>query len=103
MTYTAPSTPFVPAAVRCTVYRSSRKEYTYLYLAEGREWDDLPGDLQRMFGEPVEVMHLDVDATTRLARADVGVVRKHLEEVGYHVQLPPRQPLEDEIGAGISC
>lgn len=85
--------------MHCTVYRSGKKEYTYLYLAEGQAWDDLPEDLRRMFGEPVEVMDLDLDATSRLARADIGAVRRHLEEVGYYVQLPPGHSIEDEIGA----
>ena len=88
--------------MHCIVYRSTLREYTYLYLAEGRDWEELPEDLQRMFGAPVEVLTLDLDAASRLARADIESVRQRLRETGYFLQLPPRHRLEDEIEAGLT-
>ena len=88
--------------MRCTVYRSDSKEFTYIYLAESQDWDELPADLRTMFGEGTEVMQLDLATTRKLARADIAVVRHHLEQDGYFLQLPPRHSLEDEIGAGMA-
>ena len=82
---------------RCTVYRSSRKEETYLFLAEDTQFEDLPEELQRTFGDPLRVMELDLGQTRRLARADPGEVRARLESVGYFLQLPPDLPVEELI------
>lgn len=88
--------------MRCTVYRSPLREYTYLYLADGREWDDLPEDLRARFGAPEEVMSLDLRATTRLARVDIEAVRAALEREGHYLQFPPGHSLEDEIETGLT-
>jgi uncharacterized protein YcgL (UPF0745 family) len=82
---------------RCTVYRSSRKAETYLYLAEGRELEDLPEGLRAVLGEPVRVMELELDDTRRLARADVRDVQQALAGQGYFLQMPPERSVEEEI------
>lgn len=81
----------------CTVYRSGRKTETYLYLAQGREFEDLPPDLRKAFGEPAFVMHLNLGADRRLARVDTRSVLKHLETDGFYLQLPLQIPIEEEI------
>lgn len=75
--------------MKCTVYRSSLKDFTYVYLAEGKFFDDLPVSLQKAFGEPVFVMTLDLTPGRKLAYEDAGLVRRSLAEQGYHLQLPP--------------
>jgi uncharacterized protein YcgL (UPF0745 family) len=84
-------------AMRCTVYRSSRKEYTYLYLADGMRLDDLPEPLIALFGESEAVVRLDLAERTRLAHADPETVRSRLREEGYYLQLPPDLPVEEEL------
>ena len=81
----------------CTIFRSSRKEDTYLYLAQGLEFSDLPETLRHSFGEPVEVMSLDVTSETRLANAENQAVMQALTDPGYYLQFPPKLPIEDEI------
>ena len=81
--------------MKCTVFRSASREFTYLYLAEGREWDDLPDSLRELFGEAETVMEIDLDERSSLAQEDIDVVRTHLADPGYHLQLPPT---EDESG-----
>ena len=81
----------------CTVYRSDRKAETYLYLAQGHAFEDLPSELRRAFGEPAFVMHLNLGADRRLARVDTRSVLKHLDADGYYLQLPPEIPVEEEL------
>jgi uncharacterized protein YcgL (UPF0745 family) len=81
----------------CTVYRSDRKTETYLYLAQGRTFEDLPQQLREAFGEPAFVMRLELDADRRLARVDARRVLQHLEADGFYLQLPPEIPVEEEI------
>lgn len=76
--------------MKCTVYRSSLKDFTYVYLAEGKSFDDLPGSLQKVFGEPGLVMDLKLTHERTLAYEDIGLVMKNLAENGYHLQMPPQ-------------
>lgn len=79
----------------CTVYRSRTREYTYVYLAEGEAFEDLPQSLRTVFGEPEVVMELDLAQRESLAQEDIHAVRTNLAAQGYHLQLPPS---EDESG-----
>jgi hypothetical protein len=81
----------------CTVFRSGRKAETYLYLAQGRVFEDLPRELREAFGEPCFVMALNLTENRRLAHVDAGQVLEHLEEQGFFLQLPPEIPVEEEI------
>jgi len=82
----------------CKVYRSDKKAETYLYLAEDMEFDDLPTQLQERFGEPAFVLRLELSTDHRLARVDVTKVLESLAEHGFYLQLPPKLPVEEEIG-----
>lgn len=77
--------------MKCSIFRSSLKDYTYIYLAPGVEFDDLPVSLMKVFGEPVLVMELELTPDRKLANEDVGQVLHHLAEEGYHLQMPPQE------------
>jgi len=83
--------------MRCTILCSDKKLWHYIYLAEGKEFDQLPAALQAQFPHPREIMQLDLDQRKCLAHADIAIVRKRLEEHGYFLQLPPELPVEEEI------
>ena len=82
----------------CKIYRSDKKAETYLYLADDMEFDDLPVELRERFGEPAFVLCLELSADRRLARVDVKKVLASLAEHGFYLQLPPKLPVEEEIG-----
>lgn len=75
--------------MKCSVWKSSSKEFTYVYLTEGQNFDDLPIALRKAFGEPERVMDLDLNPGRKLAYEDIEQVRHNLVEQGYHLQLPP--------------
>jgi len=81
----------------CKVYRSDKKTETYLYLADDMEFDDLPAELLKRFGEPAFVLHLELSADRKLARVEVKKVLESLAEQGFYLQLPPKLPVEKEI------
>ena len=81
----------------CKVFRSDKKAETYLYLAEGCNFADLPLELQQRFGEPAFVMGLELSPERELARLDVAKVLQGLQKSGFYLQLPPELPLEEEI------
>jgi len=81
--------------MQCSVFRSNLKDFTYIYLIEGYEFDDLPESLRKVFGEPQLVMELELNTQRKLAYEDVKQVMANLAEHGYHLQLPPT---DDETG-----
>ena len=81
--------------MKCSVIRSSLKDFTYIYLLEGEDYDDLPESLKNVFGKPEFVMNLELTPQRKLANEDVNQVMENLAEKGYHLQLPLQ---EDESG-----
>jgi uncharacterized protein YcgL (UPF0745 family) len=75
--------------MKCEIWKSTRREFTYVYLASGQAFEDLPGELKAAFGEPEFVMDLELAPERQLANEDTIEVRKNLADVGYHLQLPP--------------
>jgi uncharacterized protein YcgL (UPF0745 family) len=67
------------------------KDFTYLYLLAGAEYDDLPESLKKVFGEPEFVMNLDLSPDRKLAYEDVNEVMKNLQTQGFHLQMPPQE------------
>ena len=80
---------------RCWIYKSSRKDEMYLYLARKDGFDVVPETLLNLMGQVVLVMELDLYPGRRLARADVAQVMAELAERGFHLQLPPVHPHQD--------
>ena len=76
--------------MKCSVVRSSLKDFTYLYLLEGHDFEDVPSALKEVFGEPEFVMHLELTSQRKLAYADITHVMQNLSEQGYHLQMPPK-------------
>ena len=77
--------------MKCSIFRSSLKSYTYIYLSDESEFEDLPISLRNAFGEPGFVMKLDLTPDRKLANEDVNQVLNNLAEQGYHLQLPPHE------------
>ncbi len=78
-----------PSPVPCTVWRSVKRDYTYLYLHDDRDFDELPDPLRVLFDGAELALELDLATRSSLANADIGQVRKQLEDPGYYLQLPP--------------
>jgi hypothetical protein len=76
--------------MKCTVYRSSKKDYTYIYLRDRFSFEELPATLQDVFGDYQAVMTLDLTPERKLTYEDVKLVIQNLAEQGYHLQLPPQ-------------
>ncbi len=88
--------------MHCQVFRSQKKDETYLFLAADQPFEELPEDLLATFGEPVFVMALKLSSKSKLARVETQSVLESLRERGYFLQLPPKLPVEDEISKRFS-
>ncbi len=76
--------------MHCTIYKSSKKDDTYLYLEKGADFSRVPESLLKLLGSLERVMDLELTPGRRLARADVEQVRAQLQSQGYYLQMPPQ-------------
>lgn len=83
--------------MNCSVFRSNKKDYTYLYLLAGTVFGDLPQALRSAFGQPEFVIELTLSPERQLASEDVNEVMQKLRENGFHLQLPPGDQVGDLI------
>lgn len=77
------------AVIPTSTYRHTKKEATYLYLAQKLGWDQLPEALQQQFPKTNHVIDFDMSPERKLARADSQKVYEALNNEGYYLQLPP--------------
>jgi len=77
--------------MKCTVFRSPKKDFTYIYLLEDHDFDEIPVSLKKVFGEPEFVMDLELTADRKLAYEDINQVMQNLADQGYHLQMPPQE------------
>lgn len=74
-----------------SVFRSSKKDDTYIYVRRGYAWDDLPEALRAVFGEPVHAMDLILTPDRKLARTTGKDVLEALETQDFYLQMPEEQ------------
>jgi uncharacterized protein YcgL (UPF0745 family) len=74
-----------------SVFRSSKKDDTYLYVRRGQNWEDLPESLRGIFGQPVHAMDLVLTPDRKLARTSGEQVLEALEEKDFYLQMPEEQ------------
>lgn len=73
----------------CAIYRSTKKQETYLYIDKKQGLDCLPEALLEVFGQPQEAFTMLLREDKKLASVDASKVLASLEEKGYYLQLPP--------------
>ncbi|MDD1792912.1 YcgL domain-containing protein [Enterovibrio makurazakiensis] len=73
----------------CAIYKSSKKESTYLYVNRKDDLGDVPQQLLQTFGNPQFVMMVNLDKREKLAIADLSKVKESLQNEGFYLQLPP--------------
>ena len=82
--------------VHCDIYRSSKKDEMYLYVARQNAeqahedpFANVPEMLSVAFGRATFVMHLELTETRKLTRVNVLHVMDSLQTKGFFIQVPP--------------
>ncbi|MDF7680924.1 YcgL domain-containing protein [Enterobacteriaceae bacterium ESL0689] len=73
----------------CVIYRSPKRENTYLYVSKKDDFSRVPAPLMAHFGQPQITLVLSLDGRKKLVGADLEKVKQALTEQGYYLQLPP--------------
>jgi len=76
----------------CAIYKSKRKEQTFLYVPADKGLAQVPPALLEHFGAPVLVMKVAITERTSLAQVSVDKLLAALREQGFYLQLPPKEP-----------
>ena len=74
--------------MQCYVYRSVRRENTYLYMAEKDKFEAIPDALLRVFGRPEFSFEFELRNDRKLVREDAEEVIRNLQSRGFHLQMP---------------
>ena len=85
--------------INCKIYRCSKQDEMYLYIHEDKTIEELREELISMVKELTHAMDLELSSEKKLAREDVILVMKNLQENGYHLQMPPN-PLSPYLYRG---
>ncbi len=81
-----------------SIYKSSKKDEMYLYVARPAEENEaevfdplhvLAEPVRVAFGRATFVMHLELSESRKLARANVLYVIDSIETRGFFLQMPP--------------
>jgi uncharacterized protein YcgL (UPF0745 family) len=80
----------------CSIYKSSKKEGTYLYIPKKDDFSQVPDALMQMFGKPSFVMVIKMDGR-KLAQVNIDKVRESLNTDGFFLQVPPPPVNELEL------
>ncbi|ENP8322277.1 YcgL domain-containing protein [Vibrio vulnificus] len=72
----------------CSIYKSSKKEGTYLYIPKKDDFSQVPDTLMQMFGKPSHVMTVNFEGRS-LALVNIEKVKESLNNEGFFLQLPP--------------
>ena len=73
----------------CVIYRSSKRDQTYLYVEKKDDFSRVPEALMQGFGTPQLAMLLPLDGSKKLVNADLEKVKTALREEGFYLQMPP--------------
>ncbi|MBC8953119.1 MULTISPECIES: YcgL domain-containing protein [unclassified Xenorhabdus] len=79
----------------CVIYRSPKRNQTYLYIERKGDFSRVPEELLKTFGEPQYSMMISLSERKKLANADIEKVKTALNEQGFYLQVPP--PVESLI------
>lgn len=71
------------------VYKGSRRDDTYLFVPARERLARVPPALLETLGRLELVIELELHSGRQLAREDVRLVMRNLEDQGYHLQMPP--------------
>lgn len=79
----------------CAIYKSAKKEHTYLFVKTRDDFSAVPEPLMLTFGTPTLVTLTNLATKEKLAFAELSKVKASLNDQGYYLQLPP--PKEDML------
>ena len=80
--------------IECAVYKSKKKDETYVFIPTETPLSDLPDELLKVLGQAEMVMTLNLTPDKKMARGSAAEVIKSIEEQGFYLQMPINPQLD---------
>jgi len=80
--------------MECVVYKSLKKDETYIFIPAETPLSDLPAELIKVLGETEMVMTLNLTADKKMARGNASEIMMSIEKQGFHLQIPENPQLK---------
>lgn len=71
----------------CYIYRSSKKENSYLYLGAENDFSQIPEVLSKVFGQPIFVMKVLLDGKRQFVAGSALEIEEKIKQDGFFLQM----------------
>ena len=78
----------VSTEIECVVYKSLKKDETYVFIPSTTTLSDLPDELMKVLGQTEMVMTLNLTPEKKMARGTTSEIIISIEKQGFHLQMP---------------
>lgn len=80
--------------MKCAVYKSLKKDETYVFIPTTSSLSDLPAELIQVLGKAELIMTLDLTPEKKMARGTADEILKSIDKQGFHLQMPENPQLK---------
>ena len=83
--------------LKCVVYKSLKKDGTYVYLDAENDLSILPKELLTVLGKTEKVMDLLLTADKKMARGNAKEIMQSIAEKDFYLQMPINPQIENHL------
>ncbi len=80
--------------IECDIYKSKKKDETYVFIPMQSTLSDLPEELLTVLGKAEKIMRLKLTPDKKMARGNVAEIIKSIEKQGFYLQMPINPQLD---------
>lgn len=80
--------------MECVIYKSLKKDETYVFIPTSAQLSDLPDELTKVLGQTEMVMKLKLTPEKKMARGSAAEVMQNITKQGFHLQMPENPQLK---------
>lgn len=83
--------------IECQVYKSLKKDETYVFIPTTKLLSDLPDELIRVLGQTEIVMTLKLTPEKKMARGTAAEIIESINKQGFYLQMPENPQLNKNL------
>ena len=81
-------------SLHCCVYKSLRKQETFLFVLQENDFSRVPEPLLEALGKIEKLIELELTPERQMAKGKASHIINDLLEKGFHLQMPPTEKPE---------
>lgn len=80
--------------LECAVYKSQKKDETYIFIPVSTPLSELPEELLKLLGEAEMLMTLTLTPDKKMARGTAREIMESIKEQGFYLQMPIKAEID---------